>query len=220
MDLDNKNDMDPYNKEAKILSKTNDRFTGNINSKPGNDVLNYIKKLETQLKRYQSLYPNAKLSFLNEGQEDYLELSNILIGHPLILSYESYIESLKAEIQNIAIQMEELKVQNSNLINENIQLSNKYKSKMEELEIMYKGKKDFVSPSKQVMYGQDFEEFINSYKKDQEILLTQIEELKNANIILEKKRVTIEKENEIQKKLVEDEQEKAYKFRVNLIRQK
>ena len=174
------------------------------------DCLDYIARLEKEIKRYQSIVPLEALDNRptpmdllddipthKESMGEYLEL---ILHNPLLQSYEQNVRSLENEIESMENNYQNLKLDLQKAIEENEELREMLVKKTKELHRALEGNTSIPLPNESDRdrarrLGGTSEEMLNlieTMKNDQEALIDQIESLKVRNENLEK--ITEEKE--------------------------
>jgi chromosome segregation ATPase len=169
-----------------------------------NDCLEYIEKLEREIKRYQSIVPLEAIDtrysnsdYLHdipshkEGMHEYLEL---VLHHPLLQSYEQNVRSLEKDLENQDQNFSNLKLELEKSMEENEYLREILVKKTKELNRSLEGSSSIPLPNEndrdraRRLGGTSDEmlHYIETMKNDQEALVDQIESLKIRNENLEK----------------------------------
>lgn len=175
------------------------------------DCLDYIERLEKEIKRYQSIVPLEALDNRvraddliddipshKESMGEYLEL---ILHNPLLQSYEQNVRSLEKEIENMENNYQNLKYDLEKSMNENEELRDMLVRKTRELNRALEGnssipldnENDRDRARRLVGTSDEMLHLIETMKNDQEALVDQIESLKIRNENLEK--VAQEKES-------------------------
>ncbi|CAI2359728.1 unnamed protein product [Moneuplotes crassus] len=175
------------------------------------DCLEYIERLEKEIKRYQSIVPLEAIDTratsvdyvddINSHKESMGEYMELVINHPLLHSYEQNIRSLERDLENQENSYNNLKGDLEKTMDENEELKVLLVKKTKELNKALEGNSSIPLPDETERerarrLGGTSEEMLNlieTMKNDQEALIDQIESLKIRNEGLEK--VTEEKES-------------------------
>lgn len=174
------------------------------------DCLDYIERLEKEIKRYQSIVPLEALDNRpsshdilddipshKESMTEYLEL---ILHNPLLQSYEQNVRSLEVELENMENNHQNLKFDLQKSMEENEDLREMLVKSTKELNRCLEGNTSVPLPDEtdrdraRRLGGTSDEmlRLIETMKNDQEALVDQIESLKIRNENLEK--VTEQKE--------------------------
>jgi chromosome segregation ATPase len=208
-----KHNVQPDRKRDNFEEFNKDQYEGELIKKEQHykDCLDYIERLEKEIKRYQSIVPLEALEGRNsaydimddipshkESMTEYLEL---ILHNPLLQSYEQNVRSLQRDLETMESNYQNLKLDLHRSIEENEDLRELLVKKTKELNRALEGNGSIPLPNETERerarrLGGTSEEMLNlieTMRNDQEALVDQVESLKIRNENLEK--ITEEKES-------------------------
>ena len=146
------------------------------------------------------------------------EFIEFLVEQPLIFAYEEHVKQL--EITNSAYnnEIQTLKAQNFELIQDNKKLSYTLKEKADEIIRLTESILINQPNSEQNKDNQECLKIIESLKKDQNILLEKTDQLKERNLVLEEEVKRVQNSNLQLKIISEKNSNKAFELQVYLYR--
>ncbi len=172
----------------------------------------HIARLNSQLRRYQALLPLAKLEQPKEGEEEKPEAEEaeefvqLLADHPLIHAYEQQIEAAGRANRQLSDELELVRSQNEKLSKEAEELGQRLLEKTEQLaqcneKALRAEGIDILGEG--VTGGKEIYEILESLKKEQQVLLNEVDITKTR---------AIKAENDLRlQQQVAEEMEKKYK---------